>query len=161
MHQYLLCSINTHFESYIVHQCITVSSHLQHMYTCTDTHARTHTQLHRELTVYWIMGKLSSRYSYTPHTYNDRVHKICTQATHCYATYVTIILYRNLTMQQNFFAKFWRQKTLANLAKRMSFAIILPSQIPGSLKQVMLTIVNSPTFSSPKFYSTKILCYTV
>ena len=28
--------------------------------------------------------------------------------------------------------KFWRGKTLANLAKRMPFANILPSQIPGS-----------------------------
>ena len=49
---------------------------LTHSYMCM--HARTH-RLHRELTVYWIMGKLSSRYSYTPHTCNNQVY---TQSMH-------------------------------------------------------------------------------
>ena len=42
------------------------------------------------------------------------------------------------------------KKTLANLAMQMSFANILPSQIPYSLKDLNVKHINSPTFSSPK-----------
>ena len=49
-------------------------------YICThNTHISTHSHTHTQLTVYWIMGLLFSRYSYTPHTYtyNDTVN-MCT-----------------------------------------------------------------------------------
>ena len=47
-------------------------------------------------------------------------------------TVLLVYIYQSLLIPYS--AKFWRGKTLANLAKRTSFANILRSQIPDSLK---------------------------